>query len=111
MDRDRGEPFGSAPPTPPCVRVRTRRFEKLLQRISTRDGRPSDLKWALESPTERALLRARCQGPRTLPAMLRNSPETPSAVSAARLRRGVFHWGIVPANVEKGGAALRALSR
>ena len=28
-DRDRGEPFGSAPPTPPCVRVRTRRFEKL----------------------------------------------------------------------------------
>src|SRR5258705_13325372 len=29
IDRDRGEPFGSAPPTPPCVRVRTRRFEKL----------------------------------------------------------------------------------
>jgi predicted TIM-barrel fold metal-dependent hydrolase len=28
-DRDRGEPRGSAPPTPPCVRVRTRRFEKL----------------------------------------------------------------------------------
>src|SRR6516165_9761085 len=27
--RDRGEPRGSAPPTPPCVRVRTRRFEKL----------------------------------------------------------------------------------
>src|ERR1700682_4424556 len=29
IDRDRGEPRGSAPPTPPCVRVRTRRFEKL----------------------------------------------------------------------------------
>jgi len=29
MDRDRGEPCSSAPPTPPCVRVRTRRFEKL----------------------------------------------------------------------------------
>src|SRR6201987_4603397 len=28
-DRDRGEPRSSAPPTPPCVRVRTRRFEKL----------------------------------------------------------------------------------
>jgi hypothetical protein len=28
-DRDRGEPCSSAPPTPPCVRVRTRRFEKL----------------------------------------------------------------------------------
>jgi len=25
-NRDRGEPRGSAPPTPPCVRVRTRRF-------------------------------------------------------------------------------------
>ena len=28
-DRDRGEPRGPSPPTPPCVRVRTRRFEKL----------------------------------------------------------------------------------
>src|SRR5215475_9631011 len=28
-DRDRGEPLGSAPPTPPYVRVRIRRFEKL----------------------------------------------------------------------------------
>ena len=28
-DRDRGEPRSSAPPTPPCVRLRTRRFEKL----------------------------------------------------------------------------------
>ena len=28
-DRDRGEPRGSAPPTPPYVRVRIRRFEKL----------------------------------------------------------------------------------
>ena len=26
MNRDRGEPRGPAPPTPPCVRVRTRRF-------------------------------------------------------------------------------------
>jgi hypothetical protein len=29
IDRDRGEPRGSAPPAPPCVRVRTRRFERL----------------------------------------------------------------------------------
>ena len=29
VDRDRGEPRSSAPPTPPCVRLRTRRFEKL----------------------------------------------------------------------------------
>jgi hypothetical protein len=26
------------------------------------------------------------------PAMLRSSPRTPSAMSAARRRRGVFHW-------------------
>ncbi len=29
-NRDRGEPCGSAPPTPPCVRVRTRRFDGVL---------------------------------------------------------------------------------
>ncbi len=28
-NRDRGEPRGSSPPTPPCVRVRTRRFGRL----------------------------------------------------------------------------------
>ena len=33
IDRDRGEPRGSAPPTPPCVRVRTRRFESALTRL------------------------------------------------------------------------------
>ncbi|CAG9219792.1 hypothetical protein BCAR13_410127 [Paraburkholderia caribensis] len=26
INRDRGEPHGPTPPTPPCVRVRTRRF-------------------------------------------------------------------------------------
>ena len=26
-NRDRGEPHGSTPPTPPCIRVRTRRFD------------------------------------------------------------------------------------
>src|SRR5438874_2061743 len=26
LDRDRGEPHGPPPPTPPCMRVRTRRF-------------------------------------------------------------------------------------
>jgi hypothetical protein len=38
--------------------------------------------------TERALLRARCQGSRPLPAVLRSSPETPSAV--------VLSCGILP---------------
>jgi hypothetical protein len=28
-NRDRGEPRGSSPPTPPCIRVRTRRFVRL----------------------------------------------------------------------------------
>ena len=30
-NRDRGEPHGSAPPTPPCVRVRTRRFDGFMR--------------------------------------------------------------------------------
>src|SRR5436190_7896642 len=34
VDRDRGEPRGSTPPTPPCIRVRTRRFAGLIDRGS-----------------------------------------------------------------------------
>ena len=59
---------------------------------SNNDGSPSDLKYALESPTERALARARYQGPSPLPAvLLANRGRTPSSISAARRRRGVFH--------------------
>jgi hypothetical protein len=50
--------------------------------VPNRDGRPSDLKYSLENPTERASLRARCQGPRPLPAVLLASrPLTPRAIS------------------------------
>lgn len=35
--RDRGEPRGSPPPTPPCMRVRTRRFGQI--KPWSRDGR------------------------------------------------------------------------
>src|SRR6185437_12163904 len=59
---------------------------------STNDGRPSDLKYALESPIDRALLLARYHGPRPLPAVLLASRgRTPSSISASRRRRGVFH--------------------
>src|SRR5713226_894390 len=91
-DRHRGGGHPPTPATPPCVRVRTRRFDWLRQHSSNNDGSPSDLKYALESPTDRALARARYQGPRPLPAVLRASrSRTPSARSAARRRRGVCH--------------------
>src|ERR1035441_890679 len=55
-------------------------------------GSPSDLKYALESPTDRALAFARYQGPSPLPAVLLARRErTPSSNRAARRRRGVFH--------------------
>ncbi len=40
-NRDRGEPHGSTPPTPPCIRVRTRRFDgfKLRNGLAGRRGR------------------------------------------------------------------------
>ena len=58
-----------------------------------KEGRPSDLKYAFENPVERALLLARFQGPRPPPAVfLAPHSETPFAISAARRRRGVFHW-------------------
>ena len=54
--------------------------------------RPSDLKCALESPTDRALVFAKYQGPSQLPAvLLAKRGRTPSSSRAARRRRGVFH--------------------
>src|SRR5216683_2643242 len=92
FDRHRGGGHPPTPATPPCVRVRTRRFDWLRQHSSNNDGSPSDLKYALESPTERALAFARYQGPSPLPAVLLASRErTPSSSSASRRRRGVFH--------------------
>jgi hypothetical protein len=44
LDRHRGGGRPPTPATPPCVRVRTRRFEKLRRYSSTSEGRPSDLK-------------------------------------------------------------------
>src|SRR2546429_5979129 len=74
------------------VRVRTRRFETVTLHSSTKVGSPRDLKYALESLTVRALVRARGQGPRPLLAVLRaRRGETPSFKRAARRRRGVFH--------------------
>ena len=92
LDRHRGGGHPPTPATPPCVRVRTRRFETVTLHSSTKVGSPRDLKYALESPTVRALVRARGQGPRPLLAvLLARRGETPSFKRAARRRRGVFH--------------------
>src|SRR5438105_2834052 len=69
FDRHRGGGHPPTPATPPCVRVRTRRFETVTLHSSTKVGSPRDLKYALESPTVRALVRARGQGPRPLLAV------------------------------------------
>src|SRR5437870_5430478 len=91
-DRHRGGGHPPTPATPPCVRVRTRRFETVTLHSSTKVGSPRDLKYALESPTVRALVRARGQGPRPLLAvLLARRGRTPSFKRAARRRRGVFH--------------------
>ena len=49
VDRHRGGGLPPTPATPPYVRVRIRRFEKLRRHSSTSEGRPSDLKYAFES--------------------------------------------------------------
>ena len=43
-NRDRGEPRGSAPPTPPCIRVRTRRFGWMSVHRVSNLGSPSESK-------------------------------------------------------------------
>src|ERR1022692_4418339 len=65
---------------------------RLREQSSHNDGSPSDLKYAFESPTARALAFARYQGPRPLPAvLLASGSRTRSSNRAARRRRGVFH--------------------
>src|SRR6266851_549020 len=66
--------------------------------------------WLRAHGFRRALLRAICQGPRPLPAVLRNSPETPSAMSAARRRPGVFHWRQRAARNRKRTQRVRAIN-
>jgi hypothetical protein len=84
VDRHRGSGHPPTPATPPCVQVRTRRFDRLHWPSSASDGRPSDRKYALDRPIERALARARHQEPRPLPAVLRASRGAgPPAVSTS----------------------------
>ena len=84
---------GGHPQTPatPCIRVRTRRFESVTLTLSNNDESPSDFKYALESPIERALARAR---PRTVSASSRitGKPRTYPQFQHSRLpKAGVFH--------------------
>jgi hypothetical protein len=43
-NRDRGEPHDSAPPTPPDMRVRIRRFGELSHKRTVNRGIPSESK-------------------------------------------------------------------
>ena len=92
-NRDRGEPHGSAPPTPPCVRVRTRRFDgfKRSSRAAMK-GAPSLLKKALVRAMDSAGLLLSRQGPWGLPAVCAaRSLPTPWRRNAAKRVRPRFH--------------------
>ena len=85
----RGEPHGSAPPTPPYVRVRTRRFGGLSGPLgATREARPSEAKKALGSAMVSAGLLLSRQGPCGLPAVCaaRSRPTPRRRSSAKRVR-------------------------
>src|SRR5215467_2469918 len=50
VDRDRGEPCGSTPPTPPGIRVRTTAVRSdYACEESAKRGRPTESKYALRS--------------------------------------------------------------
>src|SRR6267143_519528 len=69
FDRDRGKDRSSAPPTPPYVRIRIRRFDWLCYRPSTNDGSPNEVRAAFDRAISRAGLWLICHGPRRLPAV------------------------------------------
>src|SRR6266481_450547 len=67
-NRDRGEPHDSSPPTPPYIRVRIRRFDRLSWLGTATVARPSDLSEAFDRAMASAGLLLSRQGPRGLPA-------------------------------------------
>src|SRR5258705_2799201 len=77
-DRDRGEPHDSSPPTPPYIRVRIRRFDRLSWLGTATVARPSDLSEAFDRAMASAGLLLSPQGPPGLPAACAAlSPPTP----------------------------------
>src|SRR5438309_4494284 len=68
FDRDRGESHDSSPPTPPYIRVRIRRFDRLSWLGTATVARPSDLSEAFDRAMASAGLLLSRQGPRGLPA-------------------------------------------
>ena len=91
-DRDRGAPHDAAPPTPPYVRVRIRRFGELCGLLGTREGRPSAAKKAFGNAMTRAGLLLIRHGPCGLPAVgAARATLTPRLISCANLVRPRFH--------------------
>src|SRR6266851_1235064 len=68
VDRDRGESHDSSPPTPPYIRVRIRRFDRLSWLGTATVTRPSDLSEAFDRAMASGGLLLSRQGPRGLPA-------------------------------------------
>src|ERR1700678_3845865 len=91
-NRDREEPHDSSPPTPPCVRVRTRRFGRLIGLAGAREGNPSVAREAFENAMAGAGLLLSRQGPWGLPAVCAaRSRPTPRRRSSANRVRPRFH--------------------
>ena len=92
-NRDRGEPRGSSPPTPPYIRVRIRRFGGLSGLVGPRGklGRASARKAFGRAMVSAGLLLSR-QGPCGLPAVCAaKSRPTPRRRSSAKRVRPRFH--------------------
>ena len=91
QNRDRGAPHDAAPPTPPYVRVRIRRFGELSGLLGTREGRPSAAKKAFGNAMTRAGLLLIRHGPCGLPAVgAARATLTPRFISCANLVRPRF---------------------
>ena len=93
LNRDRGEPHGSSPPTPPDMRVRIRRFGGLSYRPTSQSRNPERVEVSIgqcngESPGEFASR----HGPWALPAVwAARSLPTPRFRSSANRTVPRFH--------------------
>jgi hypothetical protein len=92
MNRDRGTPHDVAPPTPPYVRVRIRRFGEFCGLLVMREGRPSAANDAFGNAMTRAGLLLIRHGPCGLPAVgAARATSAPRLINCVNLVRPRFH--------------------
>src|SRR5439155_27099785 len=111
QDRHRGGGHPPTPATPPCVRVRTRRFELVALTAIDQRRKSQRFEVSIGKPNREGL--GPSQVPRatsTASRVIGESATDPSDNRAARRRRGVFHCRHIAARSRNRTQRVRYIS-